>query len=1579
MALKDDLKLLFKKIKGFFRQRRTVSAAQPTTLSIADDQSVGQDGAQHEPEVSLITATEPHVLPPLPVADHQTPQSSTEPRPADQDQPTAAPQALCITMPIEPPDNPTPASPIESSNPTISVSEELWDTAFRKLEANETELVGSYMKILREVLGGESGETTTDLPDEMNNQVERQKYMRELVKRGRERIERASKITTKVGSIADFILSSKGIVDLTIQAVPQAAPAALPWAGVCLGLEILRNPAQEMNSNLEGITYVISRMDWYCALTELLLDKSNFANGNDFQVVLRRLKERIVELYQDLLLYQIKSIVSYYRKKGIRFLRDMGKLDDWEGNFQHIKSVETAVREDMGQYYQEQTKTHLNNLSEHAYTLTAQLGNIQQDVRNFIREQKAASRDKDDSDCRRELRVVDPQDDMTRIENNKDQLLGDAYKWIFETPKYKKFTDWENGGPDSPQRQILWLKGHAGTGKTMLMIGLIRELSSYPVNLAPGISFFFCQGTNSELRTATAVLRSLIWLLLLQQPHLISHLLPKYKISGPSLFTDLNSFVALSEVFKNMLKDDQLSPVYLAVDALDECSEGRADLITLISSTLTLSKNVKWLLSSRPEVDVLSELKTAETLIELDTKCLKGPVKAYIQHKLKELEHRRGYDDGVLKKVSDIAYQKANNTFLWVALAFKALGTRSGSYATEIMSEMPSGLSELYEHMMGRIEKSRKSKPSDCKKVLKAVFLALRPLSLPELSTLTGLKSDIVQDAVEECGSFVIATDEIVNPIHQSAKDYLKDEYDPKRDPDWVALGHADLIKHSLDAISSLEWNIYGLEFDTNPKDITPPYPDPLAGLRYSCVFWMEHLALSVREQPDSFGNLMTIVHTFLETGFLRWLESLSLLEKVEDGARALKEFVRLVEAEPDMDSSLVEFSKDAYLFLSRHILIIQQAPLQTYGSALVFSPTTSMVSKRYWEERKPLVDRKLGFKDSWTRHQTLEGNKNSVCAVAFSPDGKSLASASYDGVRLYDAATRAHRQTLKVQKPSNIGSIAFSPSGETLAIGIGYSQDHIQLWDVATSVCRLTFSGDTSSVHTVAFSPDGNTLASCSHYYKSMLWNLASDMRHQTLKGHTGRVTGIAFASNSLLVSGSDDGTIGLWDVTTGVRQQTIEPQKGAIWAVAVSPDGKTLASSTSRDWTVSLWNVGDGAHIRSLEGHNSYVRSIVFSPDGKTLASASDDETVRLWDLTSTALSYKTFKGHTLSVNAVAFSPNGEMLASASDDRTVRLWDTTAPSDSGEMLQDRTLAVAISPNGKILASVSRPGLLRLWDVTTIGPDSKAIKECGIDPSLERRDIYRHLEYCAFSPDGRMIVLVWQTGIQIWDVATTTTTISTLEVTSIRGLLFSPDSKMLALTTHNGTVQLWDLTTESPKVILLEIRKFFKMVFSLDSKKFAAATSTVATWLWDLTTTPPKSIIILTGVVDKMAFSLNSQILKTTLENDAIVQQWDVSTGSSLSSDHHWDGNLETTSKTGAMVQLWCVETGSSFSPDHRRNGSSKYSVSADDPWITLNGKNMLWLPVEYRPAYWRKFAIHGPTIAIATEAKTLLVMEFR
>ena len=520
---------------------------------------------------------------------------------------------------------------------------------------------------------------------------------------------------------------------------------------------------------------------------------------------------------------------------------------------------------------------------------------------DFISLQKDAYRDDVEAACRRDLRIVDPQHDMERIEKSKDKLLDDAYKWILGTPEYAAFTNWDNSGSECPPRRLLWIKGHAGTGKTMLMIGLIRQLSHQPVALSPALSFFFCQGTDAALNNATAVLRSLIWLLLLQQPCLISHLLQKYKESGVDLFRDYNAFIALSEAFRNMLKDPQLPPVYLAVDALDECTQGRSDLIHLISTSLILSQKVKWLLSSRPEVDLLAVLKDpSNSLVELDTQRLEEPVNAYINHKLMQLKYGEGYDDRVLAEVSYEVRKRAENTFLWVALVFKELSSVEGWDAVETVQSIPPGLTDLYGHMMARIDEGNERNRQRCKNVLAATFLVHRPLSLSELVVVAGLPAKInPRTIVDRCGSFLTIKDETVYLIHQSAKDYLGDNYTTRLQPAGVVQGHVDISIRAIDAMSSmLSRNMYNLDFGFKPENMTPPDPDPLAPLQYSCVFWADHLCSLNSDNSRLVGELTDDgkVFGFLKEYFLRWLESLSLIGKLSSGLLSIRKILRIAQ-----------------------------------------------------------------------------------------------------------------------------------------------------------------------------------------------------------------------------------------------------------------------------------------------------------------------------------------------------------------------------------------------------------------------------------------------------------------------------------------------------------------------------------------------------------------------------------------------------------------------------------------------------------------------------------------------------------
>ena len=286
-----------------------------------------------------------------------------------------------------------------------------------------------------------------------------------------------------------------------------------------------------------------------------------------------------------------------------------------------------------------------------------------------------------------------------------------------------------------------------------------------------------------------------------------------------------------------------------------------------------------------------------------------------------------------------------------------------------------------------------------------------------------------------------------------------------------------------------------------------------------------------------------------------------------------------------------------------------------------------------------------------------LRGHTNPVFSVAFSPDGKTLASGSYDDtIRLWEVATGAEIREL-TGHTGNVYGVAFSPDGRILASG-SYD-DTIRLWEVATGVEIRELAGHTGSVHGVAFSPDGRILASGSYDDTIRLWEVATGKEIKELTGHTGSVNGVAFSPDGkTLASGSSDETITLWEADTWKEIRKLTGHFEGISSVTFSPDGQLLASgSYSYERTIRLWEVATGAEIRELTGHTGGVYGVAFSPDGRILASGSEDDTVRLWEV-ATGEEIRILTDHTGNVNDIIFSPDGELLASGSSDNTVRLW---------------------------------------------------------------------------------------------------------------------------------------------------------------------------------------------------------------------------------------------------------------------------------------------------------------------------------
>ncbi|KAF2260607.1 HET-domain-containing protein [Lojkania enalia] len=675
-------------------------------------------------------------------------------------------------------------------------------------------------------------------------------------------------------------------------------------------------------------------------------------------------------------------------------------------------------------------------------------------------QQTLAQKEREDQQCIQHLRLTDPRDDKKRIEETKGGILENSYRWVLENSDFQRWRD-------EQESRLLWIKGDPGKGKTMLLCGIINELKK-SMTKANLMSYFFCQATDSHINNATAVLRGLIYLLVDQQPSLISHVRKKHDHAGKSLFEDANVWVALSEIFINILQDPSLNSVNLIIDALDECIVDLPKLLDFVIRTSSISSHVKWIVSSRncPNIEECLERERHKVRLslELNTASVSAAVRFYIRHRVTQLAQEKNYSHEIQNAVLAYLSLNANDTFLWVALVCQNLKKISRWKVLAKLKVFPPGLNYLYKRMMQYISTSDDA--ALCKRILASIAVVYRPITLEELTALVEELKDMANDLeslreiIGLCGSFLTIRNSIIYFVHQSAQDFLLTEEFNTIFPSGKEEVHYVLFSRSLLAISkTLRRDIYSLHALRYPiEQVTHPTPDPLAVSRYSCIYWIDHLydcnpRSSVNHRVDlQDGGAVDI---FLRERYLYWLEALSLCRSMSKGVVSMAK----LEAVTDMIANASLFDKlvrDARRFIMYHKWAIENSPLQAYASALVFSPTYSFIRRLFKKEDPKWISNKPDIGERWgTCLQTLEGHSHIVGSVAFSHDSTRLASASHDRVvRVWDASSGECIYTLEGHSDS-VSSVAFSRNSTRLA-----SASHdctVRVWDASRGECVHT------------------------------------------------------------------------------------------------------------------------------------------------------------------------------------------------------------------------------------------------------------------------------------------------------------------------------------------------------------------------------------------------------------------------------------------------------------------------------------------------------------------------------------------
>ena len=286
----------------------------------------------------------------------------------------------------------------------------------------------------------------------------------------------------------------------------------------------------------------------------------------------------------------------------------------------------------------------------------------------------------------------------------------------------------------------------------------------------------------------------------------------------------------------------------------------------------------------------------------------------------------------------------------------------------------------------------------------------------------------------------------------------------------------------------------------------------------------------------------------------------------------------------------------------------------------------------------------------------TLKGHSSFVYNVAFSPDGKKIASTSAPGtLKLWDAASG--KELLAIDYINTPGSVAFSPDGKNIVTaGLGFRG--VQVWDSATGKEIVTFKGHTFSVRGAAFSPDGKKIVSVSTDPTLRVWDAATGKEILTLKGQTWGGASVAFSPDGKKIVSAGIQKLTVWDAISG--QEIVTTQASGYKLVAFSSNGEKIFAS--QGWTIDVFDAADGRTIGQtiLKADARNVTGMALSADGKKFVTGNRDGTLHLWD-SATGQQLLTLKEHTDRITGVAFSPDGKKVVSGSFDRTVKVRDVS------------------------------------------------------------------------------------------------------------------------------------------------------------------------------------------------------------------------------------------------------------------------------------------------------------------------------